>query len=346
MFENLIRLVAGESRTTHCGHDAFNHCSTICKYQKGVLLAWYSAKAECTEDQSVYVSYVNEYGEKSKPISIGDGVGNPVLINTSICDAPVLLWSKFEDLSITKRSDRWGYCSLWVQRILVKNDQPLMVGNKKQLTDPSQHLLGRCSPITYGSKILLPLYDEVDGRCVIFNGNDIEYGEISRYGDDIIQPTLWVDGDKIFSMSRNFRRKIKNTKSQLYYSTDPCVADSWLGPADTGLWNMNNSVQVARLGDDDLVLWNDTSSQNRSNLTLGILISGAILDTKKIDIISDTHGSYPSMCVDDSNNLHMTFTNSARQIEHVVWTGRKFRNARRNSRYRRRRSECRRYFSS
>jgi predicted neuraminidase len=209
-----------------------------------------------------------------------------------------------------------------------------MVGSKKQLTDPGQHLLGRCGPVVYGNKILLPLYDEVDGRCVIFGGNDVEYGEISRYGDDIIQPTLWADGDKIFSMSRNFRRKIKHTKSQLYCSHDPCVADAWHGPVDTNLWNINNSMQVIRWNGNDLVLWNDTPSQNRSNLTLGTLIDNAF-DVEKIDIISSIHGSYPSMCIDGSNNLHMTFTNFAKQIEHVVWTGRKFRNARRNSGYRR-----------
>lgn len=335
MFKNLTKLITGESRTTHQGHGEFNHCSTICKHQKGVLLAWYSAKAECTDDQNVYVSYVNEYGEKSEPISISGGVGNPVLINTNICDTPALLWSKFEDFRIVRRPDKWKYCSLWAQRLLVKNDQPLMIGNKKQLTDPNQHLLGRCSPIAHNGMVLLPLYDEVDGKCVIFGGNGVEYREISRYGDDVIQPTLWTSGGKVFSASRNFRHKIKRIKSQLYYSNDPCVTDAWVGPTNTNLWNMNNSIQVMEWGDDNIVLWNDTPSCHRSNLSLGVLTNDVILDAENICIVNSVYGSYPSMCSDDYENLHMSFTNSMRQIEHVMWTRRRFEHIRRSSAYRR-----------
>lgn len=341
MLENLIRAMTGRSRLTHKGHGDFNHCSSICKYNKGVLLAWYSAKAECDDDQSVCVSYINEYGEKSDPISIGEKTGNPVLINTDICETPTIMWSKFEDSEIIKRkSDRWKTCSLWIQRIIVKNNKPYLITKKEQLTDPSQHLLGRCNPeivntYQYGGEVVLPLYDEVERKCVIFGGNDMKYSEYSRYGDNIIQPTLWQSGDRIFSLSRNFPRSVGSiirsceikTKALLYESID---LKTWSGPIETNLWNVNNSAQVVRWRDNSIILWNDTPTISRVNLTLGIL-NGNSLDAEKVTIVGESYGSYPSMCVDNLGNLHLSFTNHKRQIEHHVWTYGRLRRARRAS---------------
>lgn len=328
MLGNIIRLIGRNNNTDHSGHGNFNHCSSMCKLNNGILLAWYSGSSECSDDQSVNVVYINEYGETSNPLIISNNTGNPVLFHD---ETPVLLYSKFEDsesFRIRRLSDRWKTCSLWLQRIIVKNNKIIVIGDKKQLACPDQHLLGRCSPIQFNGNILLPLYDEVERKCVIFSGKDLKYSEIARYGDDIIQPTIWTNGNKLSSLSRNFINrsgKILNNYAFLHESSD---GKSWSEPIVTKLPNFNSSVQVTKWKDINVVLWNDTIHPVRNNLTLGIL-SNDSTDVERIAIIDAVHGSYPAICIDNQDKLHLSFTNASRRIEHHVWTYRRFCRSRR-----------------
>jgi predicted neuraminidase len=202
----------------------------------------------------------------------------------------------------------------------VRNGEVRLLGKPEKIAEPEQHLLGRCNPLTRNGRTLLPLYDEVTGECVIFEGEGTRYEEVGRYGEGMIQPTIWEHGTNVCSLSRNFRSTIK--KARYCESTD---GKAWSEPTWTPVWNINNSVQVTKWNGEDFILWNDTNGRWRRNMTLGTI------QTKEgncgfkefviepIEVVGAQHGSYPSMCVDFDGNLNFSFTNALKEIEYHVW---------------------------
>lgn len=341
MLRSLFNNIFAVNRSLLASASKFNHCSTICPYRKGVLLAWYSGTNECQNDQSVHVISI-EGSQQSEPLRIGDCTGNPVLVPAQ--EDAVLLWSKFEDNGrLLRLADRWKTCSLWVQKIGVRKGQVRLLGEPKQIAEPHQHLLGRCNPLIHNGTVLLPLYDEVERTCVIFEGQDLTYTEVSRYGTDIIQPTLWHRDGKIGSLARNFTRHQKRS-----YFCESMDGRSWSEPTTARIWNLNNSIHVLNWNGEEVVLWNDTNGRFRKNLTIGVLkyekdeLGFLRVAAEPIEVVGADHGSYPSMCVDNNGDLNFSFTNSIRQIEYHVWNYKFFRERRDNSARRRASSTKRR----
>ena len=169
MFNSIFAVSYRKEIEVSQSHSLFHHCSTVCPYKDGVVLAFYSGTGECQDDQGVYVTYFknNNYADLLK---IGDKTGNPVLFSSA--NHCFLIWSKFEDTGpLRSIVDRWKHCSLWIQKIDVA-DGITLVGQPHQISSPQDHLLGRCLPICianqalyqqtqHTSDYLLPLYDEV-----------------------------------------------------------------------------------------------------------------------------------------------------------------------------------------
>lgn len=318
----------------------FNHCSTVCPYHNGVLLAWYSGTGECCDDQSVYIIFIDGL-QQSEPLRIGDCTGNPVLIPAKDGGA-IILWSKFEDKSyapmgkILRLADRWKYCSLWVQRVAVENGKVHLQEKPKRIAGPEQHLLGRCNPLIHNGSVLLPLYDEVERSCVIFEGkldNILDYVEIGRYGTDVIQPTLWCKGDKIGSLARNFSTHDDNPILSKF--CESASGRNWSQPTLSNIWNLNNSLHVVKWYDDIIILWNDTNGRFRKNLTLGVLKCetddlGFLVYAEPVEVVGAKYGAYPSMCIGNNGDLNFSFTNISKQIEYHVWNHKFFRERRNN----------------
>lgn len=302
----------------------FNHCASLCPCSDGVLAAWYSGSGECRDDQSVHITYISN-SRSLPPIRIGDKTGNPIIWRE---DQRVwLLWSKFEDIKpIQILAERWRFCSLWIQEVTLSEE--IQLHEPKMLAGPTEHLLARTNPIIVGGKTLLPLYDEVRRQCVIYSGKNGEFEEISRYGNHIIQPALWVDDNshidgerRIHSLSRNFGNR---KKIAAYYFSDS-DGESWSHGGYSFFKNVNNSLAVHQWGGKHVVLWNDSESIYRINMTLGTIgWESSVPAPIAIANINPRHGSYPCFCVDDDNLLHFAFTNHSRQIEYHVWNKKQF----------------------
>lgn len=292
-------------RKTELSEGHFNHCASVCPYEDGVLIAWYAGISECHNEQSVYVAYCDD-SKVSTPMKVGNGTGNPVLIP----DGPILLWSKFEDSGyVSGLVDRWKYCSLWTRQIKLSGGETSFEGATHRLSSPDEHLLGRCNPIIDSDgSVILPLYDEMNANGVIFKGNRHELNRVGTIGFDMIQPTIWKDGDKYCSLSRNF--KSVERYSQYSYSPD-CV--KWSKPESTSIPNMNSSLHVTRWNGLNFVLWNNTIGRMRKNLTLGIIVDSMPLSVIPIKLI-DSYGAYPSMCVDKNNNLNIAYSTEKHRI--------------------------------
>lgn len=295
--------------TTEIFASPFNHCSVACPCDTGTLIAWYSGIGECHDSQSVHLIFINQ-NQHSAVLRIGDKTGNPILWRSG--DDILLLWSKFEDNeNIVKPIDRWKYCSLWVQKVII-TDKPELIGEPERISNSNKNLLARCPPVVYNGMTLLPLYDEIVGSCVILNGSD--FNELSRFGEGMIQPTLWVRNDKLHALSRNFR--VDRIHAQYVQSVD---GKSWSSPIDTNIYNNNSSICVANWNKVDAAVWNNTQSAYRRNLSLGFLNRDyECLSATMIYILNPHYGSYPC-CVVHNNKLHVTFTNLRKRIEYHVW---------------------------
>lgn len=300
----------------------FNHCSTTCPVGKGGLVAWYSGSTECSDDQSVYIIFINH--NVSKILRIGDKTGNPVLWKTGPKNA-IILYSKFEDDGTIKRvTDRWKYCSLWIQHLKVTNE-PELVGKPIRISESSQHLLGRCSPLIYSGELLIPLYDEINRNGVIAKFKNDEIELLSRVGLNMIQPTLWIEKEKLCSLSRNFGN---NMNHSLYCeSVDGGI--TWSEPTQTMIPNNNSSLCVKRFNGTNYIIWNNTKNKYRSLMTFGELTTkDDLLIGKPISIIGEDNGAYPWMeCT--ASRVHISFTRN-QKIIYNVWNKKSIANRRRN----------------
>jgi len=305
------------NKCSSIGAKDFNHCASLCPCNNGVLLAWYSGSGECQDDQSVYITYLS-HDKSTPPIRIGDKTGNPILWREA--DKVWMLYSKFEDIEpVTMLAHRWRYCSLWLRQIIVTDNIQLLHDIK--VAEADQHLLARTNPIKVEETTILPLYDEVKRECVIFAGKNGHFHELSRYGNNTIQPAIWYDGITIHSLSRNFGTK--RIRAPYFYSDDRGM--TWRYSGLSGFNNVNNSIAVHKWDDEKLVLWNDVTGTFRANMTLGIVGWNHTMPWPHVvRVVGAKYGSYPCLCVDDAGLLHFAFTGPERMIEHYVWNHRTF----------------------
>ena len=323
MIKKLFHNLFDRSRQIELSAGDFNHCASVCAHRDGVLVAWYAGTGECEDDQNVHVIYISDHYQ-SEPLKIGDKTGNPVLIPYDN-DYAVLVWSRFEDTDKLRRKvDRWKYCSLWATFVgydgrCIHFWPPKRPTAPKQLAAPHQHLLGRCNPITHRGLYLLPLYDEVARRGVIFWGIGQDYKYIGHFGEDMIQPTLWAEKDRIYALSRNFMNKTR-FKSCYCYSDNG--GETWSAPQPTQIMNRNSSLHVLKWRNRNFIIWNDTPNLRRENITFGVLDG---ITVNKIAVL-DSYGAYPSMCIDRNDDLNMAYTSVNKTIILRTWNHKHLRN--------------------
>lgn len=305
----------------------FNHCSTVCRYQDGVTIAWYAGTGECRNDQAVNVAF---FGQRLwRPIRVGDNTGNPVLWRHG--EHCVLLYSLFEDSgALRSLVDRWKYCSLWLQKLFVDQSasELRLVGDPILLAGSERSLLGRCAPIWCGGQMLLPLYNESDRYGEIWAGDGWQFepfGKLGEPGCGAIQPALLPScGGTLDAICRN----ISPGGAFVYEFASEDGGKTWGRPKLGRIYNRNNSLQILADKNRMLVLWNN-SRLGRDQLTLGRLdldTSSSRWTAKQMAMLGEPesrhYGSYPAMCYDRRGDLHITYTTVRATVSHCVIPGR------------------------
>jgi hypothetical protein len=309
--------------------EKFSHCASICPINDGTILTFYAGSWECRPDQAVYLAYHD--GETYKgPIKIEeDGTGNPVIWSTGK-DKAMLLYSKFEKYDTPNNVARWKYCTNWLMEITIK-DGEIQLGSKTQLkTDPIEGYLGRCQPITYNGKLLLPIYDERQWYSQIWEADGDEYKELGRigyregYGEDrrnrgpLIQTTLWFDeNNKLYSLSRS------GTKHRKAWYSESEDGVEWSSPTLSSITNFNNSIVALHDPDNPTknphVIWNamhEGDGGTRDHLMLGKLEDGGQSATEILQLNEEGSGGYPNYCF-SNDLLHVVYTDN-KKIKHTV----------------------------
>lgn len=329
--------------------ERFNHCASVNTHKGIPVLAWYSGVKECQDDQSVYLANpTNSDLLDGVPYErVGGKTGNPIVFSHD--GEAYLIYSKFE--SDIKGAMRWQNCSLWLSRLIVgKSHHPMMLEGV-QIAESSEHLLARCNPISMpdGSTVI-PLYNEQDAHNVIFRLEPNEslpsqFNKVKpiNYGFNCIQPTLFLDGNELYSLSRTFtpyhRWSVQTVNAQIYSPLHNICDRNGLKKAavDSGgitspLYNLNSSIHAINWGKDIFILWNRKRSRSRINLSLGRIsvlpkspsnVQTNVEVKDYVDITKTFKGSYPSLAV-HKNKLHFAYTNNSYNIAYHVWNKRQY----------------------
>lgn len=314
-------------------NDKFHHCATIAISEQGAGLTWiafYNGK-ECTDEQKVIISCQEGPGDYTT-YELGGKTGNPVLwIENGYV---YLLYSHFEDEDEDGNVprfpvERWKYCSNHVARLhydLFDGIQFEYVGK----VEDGFGLLGRCQPIEYKGKTLLPLYREKDPRCEIWESDNgclkrlSVFGEmdeeslkdekLSYMGNGVaIQPTLVIDdNDDLYAFCRNVVKS--HDKAWVTKSNDGV---EWAELQESTIVNYNSSLVYIPHDNYKLrfVVLNPRVKRDVLILYSFITGNGIRLD---LPMFGDKiRFSYPNYSWDYDGNLHIVHSNCSGIAHHI-----------------------------
>ena len=261
------------SETTHkISNNNFNHCSTLASTDKSILLAWYSGSFECHDDQRVWITRLEE---NAGITGLEPNTGNPVLFKDAN-DKIFILYSEFVPHVSIRRIDKWKFCNLFIREVFEDH-----VSDRIKLSDESDHLLGRCSPIVVDGITHLPLYNELDEYSVIYSGNGLEYTRSHVFGESEIQPAIYYEnGLKAFTRNFNNQRKMSR-----FHSIENQTS------IESNIPNNNSSLAVLKVDGIVFCVYNHTAEKLRKHLTLGYIKNGKIVPFRVID----QYGAYPTI---------------------------------------------------
>lgn len=268
-----------------------------------LLLTFYTGEYECANGQRVILTNTH------KTIELETGTGNPVLFTDNNGDH-YILYSKFvEHSGITHRVMKWMFCDLYVRKITSWTDLTLEPPIK--ISDNKNNLLGRCKPLIFDNRTILPLYDELNGCCVLYGGSGGYYEEFVRFGPNEIQPAIWEEKGEIYALSRNFRSdKLFSNMTQI--SVLGSLYSSVSSSATT-VPNNNSSIAVLPISDTLLYVYNNTTNKYRSNLSLGLYLHGQFCHFLELD----AYGSYPC-AIRHKDGIAISYTTFYKKIA-VKW---------------------------
>jgi len=277
-------------KTNIISYNHFNHCATILSDNNNIMTAWYAGSYECSKDQKVLLK---PNDQDQSIIELEEGTGNPVLFKDAD-NRIFLLYSKFVDHeTIRTPVDKWKFCELRL-REYNKNTEGGALSEYTTIASENEHLLGRCSAVIHNNLTHLPLYDELNAKCVIFQGNGLSYKRSHEFGDKEIQPALYQSGNGMRAFTRNFF-------SDKTLSTMHCLESGVSTP--TNIPNHNSSLACLKYGDNLLCVYNNSSDHFRTNLTLGYCDGNKIRPLIEID----KYGSYPSI-VEHQKGIAIAYT--------------------------------------
>ena len=278
-------------KTSIISYNHFNHCPTILSDGNTIITAWYAGAHECSKDQKVLLK-PNDQDESI--IELEEGTGNPVLFKDAD-DRIFLLYSKFvHHDTIRTNVDKWKFCEL---RIREYNKNETGTGTLSEYTiisSENEHLLGRCTAVIHDKMTYLPLYDELNAKCIIFRGNGLSYEKHIEFGDKEIQPALYKNNVGLRALTRNFF-------SNKTYSTMHCLESG--NSVTTNIPNHNSSLACLKYGNNILCIYNNSNTHFRTNLTLGFCDGSRISPLIEID----KYGSYPSI-IEHQKGIAIAYT--------------------------------------
>lgn len=298
------------------------HCASLCNHMYGLLASYYIG-AECSDHQRIVVEFW--YGKKKVTRRFPYKTGNSILIPTSQDEATIIM-SYFEDEDDAGNKpvnavQRWMFCSNWQSKLRYSGTGKIWCSAKERLELPIGYLV-RCTPIRVNETWLLPVYREHNCHGLILTSQDgwnwtqsgtigaEEQQESGRFGTGVlIQPTLWTDGTKLYSLSRDVTEK-----QRAWYAESANLGKTWTKPKQVALWNANNSVVAVQDGTNSpWLIWNHGAHRHR--LVIGKWDPQTHSALPSL-MINDYHGSYPNYCW-HGDKLHVIYTEYGRIVRRI-----------------------------
>lgn len=299
-----------------------SHCSSIAfDDDDGMWITFYTGP-ECSDDQRVHVMYKNNDSNYYKLMTLPVKTGNPVIwcYNNQI----YLMYSLFKDIDNAgnkpgKMVERWKFCDNYLLKLRFNGSEIII--ESEDFIEDGFGLLGRCQPIMFNNKILIPLYREKDPRCEIWTIENDKMIRLSTFGEVTggdnryfgsgvaIQPTLTYHENGIVAYCRN----VDKMKNFAWFTTSN-DGINWGKLIQSSIPNHNSSLILIPNPNPDLnpaILYNPTV--DRSSLLLNKYMIGIPIKNRRLSY------SYPNYAYDNDENLHLVYTNCGLIAHQIIY---------------------------
>lgn len=274
-----------------------------------VMVVWFAGSREWAKDVQLLSAIYHTDTGQWEPITglvseLGYSLGNCVVLQDH--SGTLHLW-----YVRTK-----GY---WHEGEIVHMVWPdLMLGfSSKSVVDLPTGWLVRGRPVVRGNLVHLPVYDESNHVCAVFEQDmTTEEGSLSEFIEGeggLIHPTLVELSDN------EFRCFMRNPRSpnRIHFAYSMDRGATWSRAYPTGLPNPNSGIDVALLDGSRLLCAYNDSEHRRYPLSLAVSESAG-MEWKKAGDLERHPGefSYPSlMC--DGDALYLAYTYKRESIKFV-----------------------------
>ncbi|RJP27050.1 MAG: hypothetical protein C4527_14105 [Candidatus Omnitrophota bacterium] len=295
----------------------YAHASTLESLPNGdLLVAWYAGTREKASDVAVlYSRFRSHMPTWTTPevlvYSPTHSQGNPVLY----LDVQNRLWLFF----VTMYGDNdWTTCKI---RYRCSDDNGWTWGSPYVLRE-EWGWMPRCRPLPLkNGEIVLPLYDEVNGRSVFMissNGRTQwrNSGQVvTTPGNE--QPALvqYPDGEIVSLM-----RTRATEKGRIWLARSFDDSRTWTSAEETELPNPDAAVSALLLQEGPLLLIFNDSETNRTKLTLAVSQDRGKSWNRVTDLENQPgEYSYPEAIQTPDGLIHVTYSYKPDRIKHVVF---------------------------
>ena len=301
-----IREIRSEPAITHCSTIVFTNSHDL-------LCVWYEGPYETSHETVLKIARKpagsSDWSNAETLFNFyGLPLGNPVMWRLDDATIhiifPVLLKESWtESLLFYSKSSDNGYS--WMPPTLFLSPKGFMPKTRPVTTQDST--------------LLVPLYHEADWCPFVMLVDDLSQtlkgklvAETMARGKAIQPALLHLGGSSFLMLSRTNQGRI--WKSISYNN-----GLSWTICKPTALPNPDSAIDIGRLAHGDVVLVFNNSSKNRHSLNVALSKDNAESWCAVGEIVSGSgEYSYPSLLIDDNQDVHITYTESRYKICHAV----------------------------
>ncbi len=285
------------------------HCSSLCEHKEELYCCWYIYEQEEHKEGKIVISKFNKLKNHwSNPTVLtqqSGSFGNPVL------------YSNGDDLELfySKIYNYWNDSEIFHLTIIDTVSYKTSPSSRIEL--PKGTML-RHRPQLVNQKTYIPAYDEKSMTTKIYSYSDdpTRWDLHAQIEGEFIQGDLTIFNNKEWQL---FLRAAGDNK-HIYRILSSDGGKSWDKPIQTKLPCPLSGIAARPISNSEILCcYNDTFEHKRTPISLNLSTNRGVSFYPKSLTIENTNIelSYPSLLIDSTNEIHITYTHGRKKIKHI-----------------------------